>query len=280
MLKLFEPASPNPPAPIAPWDHFAAEDTLLVVKGAPEVLLPCCKFTLDPKGGEPIPLSPSVLERLTRVQEQLARDGQRVLLLARRVVRADEIPKDADPLSEEFGELVETLRDNLILVGLVGLVDPLKPDIPGVVSTCRRAGIRFFIVTGVSILSHLELLLSPMGSAGIRCRRSSYDIDSHRRKGWNHFQREQHPSLRGPACRTRRLKAKLNREGGCRRHCWTPGHRPHRSRTRPARRRPGRAALPVRGDRLRAHDPGTEAEDRERVQAARVHRGHDRRWGK
>ncbi|EJF58252.1 sodium-potassium ATPase [Dichomitus squalens LYAD-421 SS1] len=148
MLKLLETTLPNPPTPIAPWDHFAPADSLLVVKGAPEVLLPRCKYALDPKGGEPIPLSPPVLERLTRVQEQWARDGQRVLLLARRVVRADEIPKSADPLSEEFGELVETLRDNLIVVGLVGLVDPLKPGIADVVKTCREAGIRFFIVTG------------------------------------------------------------------------------------------------------------------------------------
>ena len=125
-------------------------DFLLTVKGAPEVLIPRCKFVSNPSGGEPIPLSAPVLERVTRVQEQWARDGQRVLLLARRVVKADEIPKGADPQSDEFGELVESFRDNLIIVGLVGLIDPLKPSIPDVVKTCRKAGIRFFVVTGRS----------------------------------------------------------------------------------------------------------------------------------
>ncbi|KAI1791319.1 sodium-potassium ATPase [Ganoderma leucocontextum] len=148
MLKLFKAAGPKTPAPVAAWDSFAPSDSLLVVKGAPEVLLPCCKFTLDPQGGEPIPLSQGEIERITRVQEKWARDGQRVLLLSRRVVREDEIPKGADPSSEEFGELVEALRDDLIIVGMVGLIDPLKPSIPHVVKTCRGAGIRFFIVTG------------------------------------------------------------------------------------------------------------------------------------
>ncbi|PIL33977.1 transporter [Ganoderma sinense ZZ0214-1] len=147
MLKLFKSADTQAPAPVTPWDNFAPSDSLLVVKGAPEVLLPRCKFTLNPQG-DPIPLSDVAIERITRVQEKWARDGQRVLLLARRVVREDEIPKDADPSSEEFGELVERLRDDMIIVGMVGLIDPLKPSIPHVVKTCRRAGIRFFIVTG------------------------------------------------------------------------------------------------------------------------------------
>ena len=149
MLKLFKSAGNKASAPIAAWDNFAPSDSLLVVKGAPEVLLPRCKFTLNPQGGEPIALSEREIEGITRVQEKWARDGQRVLLLARRVVRGDEIPKGADLLSEEFGELVETLREDLVIVGMVGLIDPLKPSIPHVVKTCRRAGIRFFIVTGL-----------------------------------------------------------------------------------------------------------------------------------
>ena len=67
-----------------------------------------------------------------------------------RIVREDEFPKDVDTQAEEFADLVEQFRDNLIIVGLVGLIDPLKPSIPDVVKTCRGAGIRFFVVTGTS----------------------------------------------------------------------------------------------------------------------------------
>ena len=151
MLKLCQSTVSERPAPLASWDDFSTSDFLLTVKGAPEVLIPRCKFVSNPEGGEPIPLSAQVLERVTRVQEEWARDGQRVLLMARRVVKADEVPKSADPQSDEFDELVESFRDNLIIVGLVGLIDPLKPSIPEVVRTCRKAGIRFFVVTGMYI---------------------------------------------------------------------------------------------------------------------------------
>ncbi len=150
MLKLCKTVASKPNAPMAPWDNFAPSDYLLVVKGAPEVLMPCCKFVIDPSGGGPIRLTPTVLERISVIQERWARDGQRVLLLARRVVRGDELPKGYDPQREEFADLIEQLRDNLIIVGLVGLMDPLKPSIPHVVKTCRSAGIRFFVVTGMS----------------------------------------------------------------------------------------------------------------------------------
>ena len=151
MLKLCKSTDEVPAAPIASWDQFKPSDLLLLVKGAPDVLLPRCKFVLDPAGHEPIQISPPILDRLIRIQEQWARDGQRVLLLARRVVHEDELPKDADPQSEEYADIVESLRDSLIIVGLVGLIDPLKPSIPDVVSTCRGAGIRFFVVTGTRL---------------------------------------------------------------------------------------------------------------------------------
>lgn len=151
MLKLFKLAGPQSfiPPPIAPWDHFASDDYLLIVKGAPDVLFSRCAYVLDPAGGPPIAITREVRARMTTVQEQWAQDGQRVLLLARRIVKNDEIHK-LDPQSEEFAELIEQYRNDLIVLGLVGLIDPLKPSIPDVVATCRGAGIRFFIVTGAS----------------------------------------------------------------------------------------------------------------------------------
>ncbi|KDQ57331.1 hypothetical protein JAAARDRAFT_194477 [Jaapia argillacea MUCL 33604] len=169
MLKLSQ-LSPSAPlnsglvAPIAPWDKFSPYDYLLTVKGAPEVLLPRCSFVLDPAGGPPIPISSSsIRDRLTIIQEQWARDGQRVLLLARKVIREGLIPKEVHRMSDEFAGIVEGCNKDLIIVGLVGLIDPLKPDIKHTVATCRRAGIRFFVVTG----DHPTTAVSIAGQAGI-----------------------------------------------------------------------------------------------------------------
>jgi len=52
------------------------------------------------------------------------------------------LPKDIDPYAEGFDELIEELNSELIIVGLVGLIDPLKPDIPDTVR-CKKKAYRY-----------------------------------------------------------------------------------------------------------------------------------------
>lgn len=69
-----------------------------------------------------------------------------MILLARKLVKADSLQYEAT--SGRFEEDVSRqARSGLILVGLVGIVDPPRPEIPSVVSTLRRAGIRIFMVS-------------------------------------------------------------------------------------------------------------------------------------
>jgi sodium/potassium-transporting ATPase subunit alpha len=134
MLTLSEVAPPMSnkgplPAPLASWDSFAPGDLLLCVKGAPEVLLGRCSHVIPSGADKPLFLTYAARQRIVAIQEQWAAQGRRVLLLARRVVPRDELPKEIDPYSEDFDELVDGLNSNLIIVGMVGLIDPLKPDI-------------------------------------------------------------------------------------------------------------------------------------------------------
>ncbi|KAH9965077.1 sodium-potassium ATPase [Russula compacta] len=140
-------ASPLP-APLASWDSFAPADLLLCVKGAPDVLLSRCTHVLAPGGDRPLNLTHAARQRIVTIQEKWAALGRRVLVLARRVVPRDLLPKHIDSCEEGFEELVDGLNSELIIVGLVGLIDPLKPDIRDTVRICRGAGIRFFVVTG------------------------------------------------------------------------------------------------------------------------------------
>jgi len=116
-------------APLAPWDEFSPDDFLLTVKGAPEVILPRCTHVLDPMGGSPISITAPIRERIAVVQEQWSRQGQRVILLARKVVRDPYLSKMATRQTDQFGDAVEEHAHHLIVVGLVGLIDPLKDDI-------------------------------------------------------------------------------------------------------------------------------------------------------
>jgi sodium/potassium-transporting ATPase subunit alpha len=115
--------------PLAEWDHFKSSSLLLTLKGAPEILLPYCSYSLDPRGGPPIPLSAPEKARIAAIQEKWSRQGQRVILLARRVINDQYLAKATGTNSEEFDEALDKYISNLIIVGLVGLIDPLKPDI-------------------------------------------------------------------------------------------------------------------------------------------------------
>ena len=104
------------------------------VKGAPEVVLPRCRFALE--HGEARALSDDARDAAAEIARRLADRGQRTLLLARRDVDAHEPPEAA------------ALEDELTLLGIVGLRDPPRPEVQGALCTARAAGIRVVMVTG------------------------------------------------------------------------------------------------------------------------------------
>ena len=121
------------------------------VKGALEQLLPMCSTMATPAG--PVALDRSMVERQA---QQLAVQGYRVLALAAGSI-------ELGP-QEVFSE--EHLGD-LTFIGLVGLIDPLRPESKAAVAGCRAAGIRVAMLTGdhpataFAIASELELVTSP-----------------------------------------------------------------------------------------------------------------------
>ncbi|EMD41764.1 hypothetical protein CERSUDRAFT_42386 [Gelatoporia subvermispora B] len=179
MMRLCElsPTASLETSPIASWDDFSRHDYMMTVKGAPEVLLPRCSHVLDPKHGRPVPLTTEAIQRLTAIQEAWAKEGQRVILLARRVVRKHMIPNGLNPSTDEFAEEADALNVDVTVIGLLGLMDPLKPTVKHTVSVCRRAGIRFFVVTGKRHLrDHPTTATSIARSAGIITARSVHSV--------------------------------------------------------------------------------------------------------
>ncbi|KAF7333008.1 Calcium ATPase [Mycena venus] len=129
----------------SPFSTVKHGESILVVKGAPDVLLRRCSNYVDPDGKQ-WPLNATILSGISALQEGFAARGQRVLLLAKKVL-AQELPKEhVDANSLEDHLLAANI--DLTVVGLIALVDPPRPETEETVRICRRAGIRFAMVTG------------------------------------------------------------------------------------------------------------------------------------
>jgi Ca2+-transporting ATPase len=114
--------------------HQEADGVLMCVKGAPESLLLRVEKMLTAQGEQPMGG-----EERQAVQEQAARMAQEALrVLGLAYCRLPQVPdlesKDADP--------------ELVWVGLVGMLDPPRPEASQAVDHCRQAGIRVIMVTG------------------------------------------------------------------------------------------------------------------------------------
>ena len=77
-----------------------------------------------------------------RITEQMSENALRVLAIACKVV--DTVPEN--PTSEE-------LENGLTFLGLVGMIDPPRPECKVAVATCRRAGIKPVMITGDHVVT-------------------------------------------------------------------------------------------------------------------------------
>jgi magnesium-transporting ATPase (P-type) len=107
---------------------------MLLVKGAPEVILGHCDRQ-QTGSGEAVPLD---LGHFERVADKLAAQGERVLALA----------WIEDPELAPGTLIPADLPGNLVLLGLIGLLDPPRQEAIEAVKACHDGGIRVTMITG------------------------------------------------------------------------------------------------------------------------------------
>jgi len=113
--------------------HDHAGHAWIHAKGAPERLLAMCRAQRTAAGGT----EPLDAHAWHRAIEAITAEGQRVLALAGRAVAQDHLVLNEADLDGE-----------LVLLGLVGLIDPPRPEAIAAVTECREAGIRVKMITG------------------------------------------------------------------------------------------------------------------------------------
>lgn len=102
--------------------------------GAPDVVISKCDRYLE--GGKILPMTDERRAYYVAENKKLADKALRVLAASYRVY-------DAQP-----AELTPAAEDGLIMIGLVGMIDPVRDEVPAAIERCREAGIRPIMITG------------------------------------------------------------------------------------------------------------------------------------
>jgi Ca2+-transporting ATPase len=105
------------------WQSSDDDSHVVAVKGAPEAIAHLCRFDAATVAG------------LRQDVDIMAGDGMRVLGVARALVSEPSWPDSPTDLTFTF-------------LGLVGLADPLRVEVPAAVAECHAAGIRVVMITG------------------------------------------------------------------------------------------------------------------------------------
>lgn len=105
-------------------------------KGACEILLERCKSFLD-ENNNIVPITNEIKEKIKKENKKYADKALRVLGACYK--EYDKIPKDFEP---------DTLEKDLIFIGVVGMIDPCRPEVYDAIKNCRKAGVRPVMITG------------------------------------------------------------------------------------------------------------------------------------
>ncbi|MCE3041121.1 cation-translocating P-type ATPase [Lacticaseibacillus rhamnosus] len=108
---------------------------LVATKGAPDELLK--RVTNLATGDNVAPLSDSERDAILKANKDMATQALRVLGMAYKVI--DAVPETVDS---------ETVEQQLIFAGLVGMIDPERPEAQAAVAEAKSAGIRPMMITG------------------------------------------------------------------------------------------------------------------------------------
>lgn len=115
--------------------HTSRENYIQYTKGAPDEVLKKCKYINDGKGVRE--LTDEDRKKILEVNKKYADDALRVLSLSY---------KEYTTLPSSFD--YKELEKDLVFYGLVGMIDPIRPEVKKAVEECKEAGIRAIMITG------------------------------------------------------------------------------------------------------------------------------------
>ena len=131
--------------------HRAPDGSIVqYTKGAPDVVLSRCAYALQ--DGRVVPMTETLRARVLADNKRFADQALRVLCAAERLWQTPPASFDA-----------EKLEQNLVYIGLAGMIDPIRPEVLPAIRQCREAGIKPVMITG----DHLDTAVAIAMQLGI-----------------------------------------------------------------------------------------------------------------
>lgn len=131
-----------------------------ITKGAPDILLPHCSYVYE--DGKIAPMTEKKKKQIITENTKMAEQALRIIAVAYKEVQT----------SSQFNN-----TDHLIFVGLIGMIDPPRPEVKDAVLTCKKAGIRPVMITG----DHIQTACAIGKDLGILSSKdqaiSGYELD-------------------------------------------------------------------------------------------------------
>ena len=115
--------------------HKSGEDFVQYTKGAPDALLSRCTHYFE--SGKILPMTDAKRQEILNSNKAMADRALRVLAVAKR-----------DWAEKPENNAPEYLERDLVLLGLTGMIDPIRPEVKAAIAECRGAGIRAVMITG------------------------------------------------------------------------------------------------------------------------------------
>lgn len=116
----------------------------LLVKGAPESIIDRCTSVVLGANGQKVEMNGKLSDLIMREVTNYGNKGLRVIALASLDnVQDNQLLKSAKSTAD-----YAKIEQNLTLLGLVGMLDPPRPEVPSSIAQCKEAGIRVIVITG------------------------------------------------------------------------------------------------------------------------------------
>lgn len=134
--------------------HSSPDGIVQYTKGAPDEILKKCSSALI--NGEVVPFTDELRATVAAENKKMADKALRVLAVAYKNYGSE--PGEYSP---------EALENDLIFIGLTGMIDPVRPEVKAAIEECRMAGITPIMITGdhrdtaVAIAMELGIISDP-----------------------------------------------------------------------------------------------------------------------